>query len=150
MSLLPAKILAATDFSPASEHALDYAVALAKKLNLELIVVHTYELPIIGLPEGALLATAEIANQIITSAQRSLDESVDRRRDSHPLIRGMLRNGDVRDEILSAAKQEGADLIVMGTHGRRGLARALLGSVTEAIVRTAECPVLTVRTKEKS
>ncbi len=150
MSQLPTKIVAATDFSPASEQALDYAVALAKKLNLELIVVHAYELPIVGFPEGVLIATAEVANQIITSAQLCLDQSVSRRRDLHPMMRAVLRNGDVRDEILSVAKQEGANLIVMGTHGRRGIRRALMGSVAEAIVRTAECPVITVRMKEES
>ena len=57
----------------------------------------------------------------------------------------MLRTGDARDVIIRACEEINADLIVMGTHGRRGVSRALLGSVAESIVRTAPCPVLTIR-----
>ena len=59
----------------------------------------------------------------------------------------ILRTGDPRDMILQTAKEIHADLIVIGTHGRRGISRFLLGSVAEAIVRSAPCPVLTVRAK---
>jgi nucleotide-binding universal stress UspA family protein len=57
----------------------------------------------------------------------------------------MLRTGDARDLIVRACEEVGADLIVMGTHGRRGVSRALLGSVAESVVRIAPCPVLTIR-----
>jgi nucleotide-binding universal stress UspA family protein len=57
----------------------------------------------------------------------------------------MLRTGDARDVIVDVAKEIGADLIVMGTHGRRGVRRALLGSIAEGVLRTAHCPVLTIR-----
>lgn len=145
MSATPFKILVSTDFSKPSEHALDYAIGLAQKLSAEVIVLHAYELPMVGFPDGTLLATAEVANQIITSAQTLLEKTVGTRKDRGVKITPLLRNGDPRDEILATAKGVGADLIVMGTHGRRGLARALMGSVAEAVVRTAECPVLTVR-----
>jgi nucleotide-binding universal stress UspA family protein len=148
MTPTPSKILVSTDFSKASEHAVDYALGLARKLGAEVILLHAYELPMVGFPDGTLLATAEMANQIITSAQSLLDKMVVSRSDCGVRLTPLLRNGDPRDEILATAKRAGADLIVMGTHGRRGLARALLGSVAEAVVRTAECPVLTVRSAD--
>jgi nucleotide-binding universal stress UspA family protein len=60
-------------------------------------------------------------------------------------VRHRLAEGDPAEEILRAAEEEGADLIVMGTHGRGGLSRLLMGSVAEAVMRKALCPVLTVR-----
>ena len=145
MSVPPSKILVSTDFSEPAGKALDYAIALGKKTGAEIILLHAYELPIVGFPDGAFLATAEMANRIIMSAQDALDSLAASRKAAGVPIATLLKNGDPRDTILAVAKDVAADLIVMGTHGRRGFARLLIGSVTEAIVRIAECPVLTVR-----
>ncbi len=149
MSVPPSKILVSTDFSEPARKALDYAVALAKTTGAEIVLLHAYELPIVGFPDGTFLATAEMANQIIMSAQNSLDALVAPLKEAGVPVSLLLKNGDARETILESSKELGADLIVMGTHGRRGIARALIGSVTEAVVRTAECPVLTVRSPSK-
>ena len=70
---------------------------------------------------------------------------VERKRDKGTIGQAVLRTGDARDSIIQAAEELHADLIVMGTHGRRGVSRALLGSIAETVVRSAPCPVLTVR-----
>jgi nucleotide-binding universal stress UspA family protein len=137
------RILVAHDFSDTAQRALELALAMAEKLGASLTVVHAYEVPTYGLPEGPTM-TSEMMAQIERAARTALDGVVDRARRPGARIEGVLRHGPAWSEIDAAAKDAGADLIVIGTHGRRGLARALLGSVAEKVVRTAPCPVLTV------
>jgi len=143
--MAPKNILVPVDFSDPSEAALDYAVALAKPLGAKVTVVHSYEIPVVGLPEGAMVLTADVAERILTASQAALDATLERRKDAGVVLVGLLKNGDPRDVVPATAKEVGADLIVMGTHGRRGIARALLGSVAESVLRTAPAPVLAVR-----
>jgi nucleotide-binding universal stress UspA family protein len=75
----------------------------------------------------------------------ALEKLIDKRRHRIPFGPALIKTGDPRDVINEAAKELGADLIVMATHGRRGVSRMLLGSVTELVVRSAPCPVLCVR-----
>src|SRR5678816_1037870 len=82
---------------------------------------------------------------LVTDNQRSLDVLAAAKRAKCDIGEVLLKTGDARDTINQTAKELGCDLIVMGTHGRRGLSRALLGSVAETVVRSAPCPVLTVR-----
>jgi nucleotide-binding universal stress UspA family protein len=89
-------------------------------------------------------------DSITKEAQAALEERAARVRDRVTVAPVRLEVGDARDVIDRSAEQIGADLIVMGTHGRRGIRRALLGSVAESVVRTAPCPVLTMRPKRKS
>ena len=103
-----------------------------------------YELPVVGFPDGVLLPNAEIASRIVTWAQSELDACVAKRSESSVSITPILRQGDHPREVLSVAEEVVADLIVMGTHGRRGLSRALIGSTTESVVRTSPVPVMTV------
>jgi nucleotide-binding universal stress UspA family protein len=139
-------ILVAVDFSPTSEKALEYAVSLAKPLGARLVVMHTYELPVYGFPDGALLASVDAVTRLVGGAQVGLDAMVARyRRDLR--IDTVLRQGSPWEEVRAVAEDVDADLIVIGTHGRRGIARALLGSVAEKIVRTATRPVLTVHAR---
>ena len=63
-------------------------------------------------------------------------------------VRTLLRDGEAHEQVLACAKEVGADLVVMGTHGHTGLKHAFLGSTAEKVVRLSECPVLTVRTKD--
>ncbi len=146
---LPKKILVPVDFSDTSEKALDYAVDLAKSTGASVVVAHAYELPVYGFPDGAFVATVEMATRIMNGAQAALEACVEKRKASGVTMKTELRQGDPVDEIHSIADTVGADLICLGTHGRRGLARALLGSVAEQIIRTAKLPVLAIRGEEK-
>jgi nucleotide-binding universal stress UspA family protein len=145
--LLPTNILVPIDFSETAEHALDYAVALAAKLGARIHVVSVIGMPTLGIPELGLAWTATTMETAVLDRQAALDRLVATRRDSVKFGEVAIRTGDARDGILEMTKETHIDLIVMGTHGRRGVTRALLGSVAESIVRTAPCPVLTVRTK---
>jgi len=140
--MTPTNILVPTDFSPCAEHALDYACALAPKLGAKLHIVNA-----IGeaLPELAVALTDQMLASIRDSSTAALADLVEARRAR--VIFGEVRvvEGDARDAILQTAKTVHADLIVIGTHGRRGLSRFLLGSVAEDILRRAPCPVLAVR-----
>ena len=137
-------ILVPIDFTETSSKALDYAVELAKRFEAKLTVLHAYEIPVFGFPDGALIATADVASRISNAAQQSLAATVAARSGSGLVMEGVLRNGVTWEEINTLAAEISADLIVIGTHGRKGLARALLGSVAENVVRTATVPVLTI------
>lgn len=147
---LPKTILVPVDFSDTSEKALDYAVDLAKSLGAKVVVAHAYELPVYGFPDGAFVATVEMATRIMNGAQAGLQACVDKRKASGVPMKTELRQGNPVDEIHAIADAVGADLICVGTHGRRGLARALLGSVAEQVIRTAKKPVLAIRGEEKA
>ncbi|HEY1959065.1 MAG TPA: universal stress protein [Polyangiaceae bacterium] len=142
-------LLVPVDFSETSEAALEYAVSLAQPLGARLVVMHAYELPIYGFPDGALVASVEVATRLMNSAQVGLDAMVARWR-GESRIDTVLRQGVPWEEVQAVAEDVGADLIVIGTHGRRGIARALLGSVAEKILRTSTRPVLTVHAEHRA
>jgi nucleotide-binding universal stress UspA family protein len=146
----PKKILVPTDFSEASDAALEYAVTLGQKLGATVSLVHSFELPLVGFPDGALTISAEMASNIIGAAEKALRRVAEDYAKRGIQIETRLEQADPRDGVLSAATKVGADLIVMGTHGRRGFARALIGSVTEAVVRISPIPVLTVHAGAKA
>jgi nucleotide-binding universal stress UspA family protein len=108
-------------------------------------VIHAYEIPVIGFPDGALIATSDMAARIANAARAALDTAVEQREGRGVPIVGVLRQGAAWEEINAVADEISADLVVIGTHGRRGLARALLGSVAENVVRTSTRPVTTIR-----
>ena len=134
------KILFATDFSPSSETALAVATSLAKTNGAELIIAHSEVPPAVYGGEELVGAIYELNTQ---QAQEQLD--LVRPTDLTVRVRRVLLLGAPADEILGLAEKEHADLIVIGTHGRTGLSRLLMGSIAEAIVRRASCPVLTVK-----
>ncbi len=146
---LPKTLLVPVDFSDTSNLALDYAVDLAKALGAKVVVMHAYELPVYGFPDGALVATVEIATRIMNGAQAGLAALLEKRKDKGVEITSVLRQGVPWDEVHSVAEEVKADMIVIGTHGRGGLARALLGSVAEKIIRTSTRPVLSIRGPHK-
>jgi nucleotide-binding universal stress UspA family protein len=139
-----ARILAPTDFTESSDRAVDYAVELAERLGASVTVMHAYEIPIVGIPDGALIATAEVAAKIAMVSKDALDRVVARCAASGVTVDGALREGVAYEEIVRVADELNADLIVVGTHGRRGIARALLGSVAENVIRTTLRPVLAI------
>lgn len=106
--------------------------------------MHAYEIPILGVPDGALVATPELAARLSEAARSALDATLARVQGRGVQVEGVLREGVAWEEIDRVADDIDADVIVIGTHGRRGLARALLGSVAENVIRTTYRPVLTI------
>jgi len=145
--MLPKNILVPTDLSAHAEEAFDYACELAVKLDATVHLVNVIGIPSLGLPELGVAVTGTMIDSMIKENQQALDALVARRRGDVRIGQILLKTGDARDMIDETAKEVGADLIVMGTHGRRGVSRALLGSVAETVVRTAPCPVLTIRSR---
>ena len=141
---IPKRILVATDFSDTANAAFDYAVDLAKQLGAKVTAMHAYELPVYGFPNGALVASVEMTTRIMTAAQEALDSACKQRANRGVEITPLVRQGVTWEEVHRVAEETDADLIVIGTHGRKGLSRALLGSVAEKIIRTATRPVLTI------
>jgi nucleotide-binding universal stress UspA family protein len=144
---LPRIILVPTDFSEHADHALDYAAELAAQLDATIHLVHAITIATMGVPEIGVAYSAITIESTTKHAQSELDARAARYRDRVSLAPVRIEVGDARDVIDRAAERVGADLIVMGTHGRRGIRRALLGSVAESVVRSASCPVLTIRPK---
>jgi nucleotide-binding universal stress UspA family protein len=139
-------VLAATDFSETSGRALEMAVGIARDAGAELSVVHVCEIP----PYTDFAAPLDLVTPASDLAQTKLDELLSSIRDVCPRVKGFVRLGAPWEEILSVATERGADLVVVGTHGRRGLAHALMGSVAERVVRLSTIPVLTVRSRIKA
>jgi nucleotide-binding universal stress UspA family protein len=137
------RILVPHDFSDSAERALSYALTFAQKFGGRVTVVHAYEIPTLGASES-LVASLEFAEEVAREAGKTLAGIANRARKSNLEVETVLRRGTAWVEINAVAEQMKADLIVMGTHGRKGVSRFLLGSVAEKVVRTAPCPVLTV------
>lgn len=137
------RILVPTDFGPPSSAAMDYAVELASVVGAEVTVFHAYEVPALGIPDGTYVATLDMDARIRTAAEQAL-ASIVRSHEGGVAIASLLRQGRPWEAIHDAAREVNADLIVIGTHGRHGLVKALLGSVTEKVVRTSVVPVLVV------
>lgn len=135
-------IQVAVDESQPSAWALTQAVQLAQQLNARITLVHVVFSPSTSSSESAL-AEALGGPALEARGAKVLSQAAEHV-PAELLAGSVLREGDAAEEILQAADDAGADLIVMGTHGRGAIARALLGSTAEAVVRHANCPVLTV------
>lgn len=141
------RILHPSDFSPASRPAFRQALELAKMSRGQLLLAHVLGvLPV--LPDAYIAATTynELLRGQRLGAQKQLDRLVKDAKAAGVRARSMLVDfGVPADRIIRVAKSRRADVVVMGTHGRTGIRRALLGSVASRVVATAPCPVLTVR-----
>ncbi|HSN91580.1 MAG TPA: universal stress protein [Anaeromyxobacteraceae bacterium] len=147
------RILVPVDFSPSARAALEYASFLAGRFGAFLDVLYVAEppgyvgpdtlalLPVSGQP-GRGQARGDVSREVEGILARA------GARPAHVSVR--VESGEPSDTILSASRDGGADLIVMGTHGRTGLSRLLIGSVAEAVLRRATCPVLTIRVASKT
>ena len=145
MSIFPTSILVATDGSREAELAVTTAADLAKSTDSELHVVHVGELPLVYHPERhAYRAEYEEHER---EAQQRLEAQLERIEgaDATLLAQSHLRMGRADEEIVELAHSIGAGMIVMGSRGQGRLRRALLGSVSESVVRHAHCPVTIVR-----
>jgi nucleotide-binding universal stress UspA family protein len=138
-------VVVATDFSEASGSAIDLAISIARQDGAALTVVHVCELPV--LPET--VPPVDLFKAITEENGKRLDALMATLRDRCPDARRVLRTGSAWEEILAAAAEARADLVVLGTHGRRGLLHAVLGSVAERVVRLSPVPVLTVRSRAR-
>jgi nucleotide-binding universal stress UspA family protein len=138
------KILAPIAFDESSSYSLDYAVHLANQLRAAVHVLHAYPIPTYGFPDGTLITSAKVAAKLSEVAQKHLDEAVQSQQGRGVELSSSLLTGNPWEEIVKVAKSENIDLVVMGTHGRRGMSRALLGSVAERVLRESSVPVLVV------
>jgi nucleotide-binding universal stress UspA family protein len=134
------KIMFPTDFSHCGDEALHFATSLARDSGASLLIVHVEEPPVAygggemyyGIPEPA---TEDLKKMLEAIKPTDPDVAYEHR----------LITGDPSTAVARLAESEGVDLIIMGTHGRTGISRLLMGSVAEAVVRRAPCPVLTYK-----
>ena len=140
------RILCATDFSDTAEAAWGVACELARVHRAELELVHVFvELPLYSVAEMPGPGVAQIWEEQRAWVQKTLDERAASARSTGVLVRTHLKAGTPAAAIVDIMVETGADLIVIGTHGRTGLDRLIIGSVAERVVRLAPCPVLTVK-----
>jgi nucleotide-binding universal stress UspA family protein len=141
------RICCPIDFSDASRGAMEVAADLARRFGADLVLLHAYPIPGYTFPDGSVVASPKMMQDLADQAQRHLEEwRVEAERlVGAPRVTAETAVGEPAVEILAAARSRGADLVVMGTHGRTGLQHALMGSIAERVVRRAHCPVLTVR-----
>lgn len=143
------RILHPSDFSRASGPAFKQAVELAKSDRAELMLVHVLSpiAPIAGEGYVSPKMYEDIAASSRAWAQKQLDKLLAKAKTSGVRAKGYVLEGVAHDQIARIARSRHADLIVMGTHGRSGLAKLFLGSVAGRVVAAAPCPVLTVHGK---
>lgn len=137
------RMLVPIDFSDCSLEALEYAVQVAKQLHAAVTILHVMEPLAYGL-DFTLSHPSELENKRAKLSRRLLDLAAAAAGYGLKADEA-LRGGLPADSILDHARGQAVDLIVMGTHGRRGISHLVNGSVTEAMLRRADCPVLTVR-----
>jgi len=134
-------ILLPTDGSDAADAAVEHAIDLASRYDATLHVLYV--------ADTTEYSTVTFEDDVVDPLEREGEDVVDavvERADGRGVVaKGVVMQGGVFETIQSYVADEGVDVVVMGTHGRRGLGRALLGSVTERVVRTSDVPVLTVR-----
>jgi nucleotide-binding universal stress UspA family protein len=134
------RILYPTDFSELARPAFDLACAIARDYGAELVVCHVLPPPIASVVDGvAVDIPGEVTEQTLARLEQltAPDPGI-------PVVH-MHAQGEIVREVLRMATERKVDLIVMGTHGRGGLSRLLMGSVAEQVMRKAPCPVLTVK-----
>jgi len=140
------RILVPVDFSDCSLDALEYAVVVAQQAKASLMLLHVLEPVSYGL--DFTLSHIRTREQVRESWTKRLEELASSHQHSHVPVESQLRGGLPADSILDSAQTLPCDLIVMGTHGRRGISHTISGSVTEAVLRKARCPVIAVRSPE--
>lgn len=136
-------ILIATDFSSYSDEALEYGSMVAKRLGAKVVLMHVIESFPYSVTDTLnvvkhMQALRKIASALLESSSEGL-------RDKGLAVKAYLVEGTPYREILKKAKRDRVEMIVMGSHGRTGVQRLIMGSVAEKVVRLAHCPVLTVR-----
>ncbi len=139
------RILCAVDFSEPSARALQYALALAERLGAQVDAIHVYQFPNFAVEDGAVELPPYVQENLAMRLRERLEQFVKRKTVEGPETSTHLLEGIPYLQIVEAAKEHRADLVVIGTHGRTGLSHVFLGSVAERVVRNSEVPVLTIR-----
>ncbi len=137
------RILVPTDFSPSAADAIELAIEMATRFDSELTLLHVWELPVYPYME-LVMNPAELTASIEKAAADCLASKLKEVQARLPRARSKLMMGIPWRQIVEAINELKADLLVMGTHGRRGLEHAVMGSVAEKLVRLSPVPVLTV------
>jgi nucleotide-binding universal stress UspA family protein len=144
----PSRILVPVDLSDGSQALIDYAIQLAKPFNAALEIIHAWEPPQYVAPDLLVAApgwNSQSLEQIaVDAATTELNSLVAKVANEGLSIKHRVVVGEAASTVLRLAEEGKYDLVIMGTHGRRGLPRLLLGSVAQKIVARAHCPVLTV------
>ncbi len=146
-----ARIMVPTDFSAASDAALAYARVLAGQMGASIHLVHIFDDAFTSgafVGDGTVMMPVELRQRLEQSAREELASRHAGHAGTLPGSSTVFLMGAPAKRIVEHARKTGADLIVMGTHGRTGLGHLLLGSIAERVVRTATCPVLTTRETE--
>jgi nucleotide-binding universal stress UspA family protein len=139
------KILVATDFSPPARHAQQLAVDWARAFGASVTLLHAYAVPTYLFFDGSsYVPPPGVVAEIVASAAHGLAHAKTEATTGGVDVQTVTEEGAPADVIVRHAREHGFDLIVIGTHGRRGISRVVLGSVAERVVRTATVPVLTV------
>lgn len=145
MTIQLKKIVVPTDFSSLSTKAVEQAAEVAAKFGAEVIILHVLEQHLSDTPDFAFgLAFSRYVAESRSIAERNLQKLRDAAARVTPNVKTGMIEGAPKSEIVRFARNEGADLIVMSTHGRSGVLHAILGSVAESVIRTASCPVMTI------
>lgn len=138
-------ILVATDFGDPSARALEMGLSIAAKFDADVTILHSSWMPPMASAYAEGLAWP--VDAFDEAARRELDKTFEGAKAIYPKVQALLMSGEPTQMILDAVRGQHADLLIMGTHGRHGLARVLMGSVAEKIVRQSPVPVLTVGPK---
>ena len=140
------KILTAIDFSESSDFAFDYALTLARQFQAELTVMHVINEPVdlrgFYVPH---ISFEQLEKEIEEGAEKMMEKFCQTRMGDFTRYTTAVVAGIPYEEILRKAAETGASLIVLGTHGRTGIDHLIFGSTAERVVRSATCPVLTIR-----
>jgi nucleotide-binding universal stress UspA family protein len=145
----PTSVLVSTDFGEPSKRAVEIAIEMALEFDAALTIVHSVELPTFAMLDAGYTSVDVIAG-VEAGASAALAQTLRDARKKCPRAEAILRRGSPWQEILAAIDEARADLVVMATHGRRGISRALIGSVAERVVRLSPVPVLTIRTESEA
>ena len=144
----PSRILVPVDLSDGSQALIDYAIQFAKPFNATLQVVHAWEPPQYVAPDLLVAApgwnSQSLEKVAVDAATKELSELAAKNKNAGVPIEHRVIVGEAASTVLRTAEEGKVDLIIMGTHGRRGLPRLLMGSVAQKIVARAHCPVLTL------
>ena len=140
-------VLVPVDFSDHAATALDLAIALTRGTPGRIHLLHAYEIPLGAIPPYGVSVPAALLGQVRDAAARRLEKSAQRVEAAGIACESHVLHAAPADAIVEVASSIAADLIVMGTRGLTGVKHVLLGSVAERTVRTAPCPVLTIRSK---
>ncbi len=138
-------ILFPVDFTSASEKVLPYVRYFVEKLEAKLVVIFVVEklskYANFYVPHSAL---DNLEEEMIAAAEKKMAHFVDEYMEDLSDVETIVKRGEVAEEIVKTAEEKNIDLIIMGTHGRKGLEKILLGSVAQQVIKRAPCPVMTV------